>query len=851
MALRRLRPLLPVLLLLGGGLVLRCGEPPQPPPAEIDLTAPLGPGEVRAGVVTDRAALIGGPKADGVLGDIKMYNAEAAFIIEGVRRASGYRYWGGNVADADVIHDGPGNDRFGETIFSWNLRIFRPETVEILNDGTNGEAAHVRFTGRIEPFAFADDLIRALIDTPDIDLKVTYDYVLEPDSNVLELAITLENDGTEPAEVAHPFILNSQGDGAHPYVPGVGFRDLQASGVLPYLGSVGAGPSYAFISRDDAFTTLYGYKAVTAYSQTPFTLEAGQSTRFEYDFVVTDRGAAGLDEAYWRALGVEVAGRLQVELGLPPTAAPESAWIAVRDGTGGVASIVPYRQGGIEIALDPGDYTVEAYAPGHAPAPPVAVTVPDGGVGLAQPALEAAAEIHLQVKDPDGSPVPARVTFLPQEGTPLPYAPEDVRFGWDVAPASAYAYVTDPEGDSVRLPAGTYRAVATRGFSYTIDETTVSVAPGETATLTFTLEKVVDTTGWVSSDFHIHAIRSPDSYVPYAIRARQAATEDLDAPILTEHVVAAGLKPTAEALGLGQTVVGVPGQEVTTFAYGHFNAFPLVWDPEKPNWGAVFEHGQTPQELFHAIRTQHDGDVVLQINHPRGAPASGYFTYVGLDAERDAVEKEREWTLDFDTIEVLNGNCRKTGGNGETLRDWIGLTNHGHKKTLASGSDTHTESRVVGTPRNWIRLDKSALRGNHFDLVPPVQSRQLFVSCGPFVEFTAKDGTGLGGRTQVDEDGTVTFHVRVQAPEWMTVTTLHLWENGEPIQTVDLSGAEGVVRFDGTLSASPEADAWYVVEVVGEGDMYPVTTSGPPYAITNPIEVDADGDGAWTPPALQ
>lgn len=30
--------------------------------------------------------------------------------------------------------------------------------------------------------------------------------------------------------------------------------------------------------------------------------------------------------------------------------------------------------------------------------------------------------------------------------------------------------------------------------------------------------------------------------------------------------------------------------------------------------------------------------------------------------------------------------------------------------------------------------------------------------------------------------------------------------------------------------------------------MKPVTRAGPPYAMTNPIEVDADRDGTWTPP---
>ncbi len=56
------------------------------------------------------------------------------------------------------------------------------------------------------------------------------------------------------------------------------------------------------------------------------------------------------------------------------------------------------------------------------------------------------------------------------------------------------------------------------------------------------------------------------------------------------------------------------------------------------------------------------------------------------------------------------------------------------------------------------------------------------------------------------------------------------------------------MRLDTVFTVSPAADAWYAVEVIGHGDMRPVTRAGPPYALTNPIEVDADRDGVWTPP---
>ena len=89
----------------------------------------------------------------------------------------------------------------------------------------------------------------------------------------------------------------------------------------------------------------------------------------------------------------------------------------------------------------------------------------------------------------------------------------------------------------------------------------------------------------------------------------------------------------------------------------------------------------------------------------------------------------------------------------------------------------------------------------------------------------------------------------------MTIDRVHLLENGAPEDEVALAewarpeGLRAGVRFDGELVGRPSADAWYVVEVVGSGGLWPIEPGEDPYALTNPIEVDQDGDGTWTPPA--
>ena len=57
-----------------------------------------------AGVVTDEEQLFGGISAEGKIGDIKIYNNKAQFIIQQLRDDSNYYLeYGGGLIDADII----------------------------------------------------------------------------------------------------------------------------------------------------------------------------------------------------------------------------------------------------------------------------------------------------------------------------------------------------------------------------------------------------------------------------------------------------------------------------------------------------------------------------------------------------------------------------------------------------------------------------------------------------------------------------------------------------------------------------------------------------------------------------
>jgi hypothetical protein len=598
---------------------------------------------------------------------------------------------------------------------------------------------------------------------------------------------------------------------------------------------------------------------------TAFGLDPGASETFVFHHVVGDEGTTSLERARIAVRGATLAtvrGKVTGESGWAdgegiPAYTGSKSWVAVRR-EADVVALTPVRPDGTwEALVEPGDLSVQAFAPGRgasALVPVTAALATPTAVDLELPAL---GEVIARVTDPSGAPLPAQVTFFRQGETPSPFAPEPVRFDpdWGDGRSAVAFHIPDQGPATTHLLPGTYRVVASRGYSWELDEETLTVTPGTTQILDFVLSKAVDDAGWSAADLHIHSFWSPDSEVPYPVRLHQAAANDVALPVFTEHTYMGALAGPLAQSGVADWVSPVPGQEVSTVEYGHFNAYPLVYDATAPSGGAVFEHGWTGTGLFDQIRAQHDGDIILQVNHPRsGAPIKSYFNAVGLDATLMTVTKPARWTLDWDVLEAFNTRCLGDADNAQTVQDWFDMNDHGVRKALGSGSDSHSEAAGVGHPRTWIHIEREVVAADVESLVPVLRRREAFVSCGPFVHFAATDGTPIGGRTTLS-DGAARFRARVEAPSWIQVDEVRLLENGVPVQTVALAGWQrpaglaANVRFDGELSAVPRADAWYVLEVVGSGGLWPLKPNETPYAMTNPIEIDQDGDGAWTPPA--
>jgi len=430
--------------------------------------------------------------------------------------------------------------------------------------------------------------------------------------------------------------------------------------------------------------------------------------------------------------------------------------------------------------------------------------------------------LQVHVTGTDGQPLPARVTVVDRDGAlaalrALPGVAQAVR------PGVAYA-AAGPV--TVGLLPGTYRVRATRGPEYGMHESMVSVRPGETRAVTLQLVREVPTKGWVAADTHIHTLElSGHGDASVAERALTLAGEGVELAIATEHNREADYGPALAAMGVDRHLTPVSGSEVTT-ATGHFNVFPAS--------GAV------------AI-----------LNHPHDAHSA--FTPFARANFNAATGASRGTARTFTAMEVVNSGAMRSDWM-EPIRSWFALLNRGLRITPVGASDSHDVSRfIVGQGRTYIRVaDQDPSRISVADAVHAVAAGRVVVSLGLFAQ--ANVGTA-GPGDLVTSPRPATIAATLSGPTWMKADRLALYVNGTETAHVAIeAGNSGRVEKASVAWPLPARRHDYHVVVIGSGPgvtdaswaiprpYQPTSPAWAPivFALTAPIYVDADGDGAFT-----
>lgn len=798
---------------------------------------PLGSaaGEARAGRVpagslpADPTDLLTWTEEDWVLA-----NDRVAIVIEAVGTSDGYDSYGGKPVGMAKVEGGalvePAD--FNEFILAVGRYTFDPRSVGVLNDGSDGEAAVIRAVGPLRTIAFIDEFASALYSADYDDIEVAVDYTLAPDADVVDVTFTFASPRVSDAR-ANQVVLAFQTSRMPAYAPEVGF---EVDGEVPWLGFVeDTATSYALESQMGALSLSLEVSGTMLVTGERFEIPACAQTPMEqYRIHIGGPGLDGLKAAIAETNGTAtrtVTGRVlepggEGAVGVRVHAEAGEAHVSrsMTDATGAFSLTIPADQA----------VTLSTWRVGNA----VASVEVAAAETTAELTLDATGFVEVAATE-DGLPVPARVQVRPASGSAL-------------RPAGSWGEPTPPNGRlhqvfpglasaTLRVPVGDSRVTVSRGMEYEIGfDDTVTVTAGETVPVAAPLTHVVDTTGVMCADYHIHTSRSPDSPDGAEFKLRSAAGDGLDIPCRSDHEWVYEWTDLIAREGLEDYLFGVTSLELTTFEYGHFGVFPLVERPELPNRGAIDWVGMTPPEVFDVVRAQ-PTDPVLIINHPRGSVISSYFSAAGYDPVTGEVEHPEMWDETFRIVEVFNDSSFDQNFE-ETVQDWFSFLRAGRRVFAVGSSDSHKVQggSPVGYPRTCADLGmdtpaelraadganllRNATRDGHF-----------YVSGGIHLDVVARGGARPGDEMP-SAMASETVRVRVSAPSWVDVDTLEVFVDGEMTSTMMLGAGDGVIRADIDVPVAIAAGGSFVIfHAKGDMPLDPVLPGRMPFAVSQPI----------------
>lgn len=793
---------------------------------------------------------LGGPNATGKVGDWILENDEVSFVIDALGGGGGFAESGGNLVDAADAR--VRKDELGQlfTYFGAFPRqgVYTSIDASDLPDG----GAVITARGR---------------ELYDASIEVETEYRLAGGDRALLVTTTLKNGGR--AAVVLPAVGDAvQWGGTEKVAPGkaVGFKGPSRG---PFIGGIGRFTSYALTTPEGEIAAMSGGAWTDTEQQKNVAIAAGASVTYARVFAVGERAdvasiVAELTKAAEGAVGaveialVDVAGRaVHVPVGA-------KAVIATPAGDE-VMNIVAAKEGAtFGGELPPGKWLV-SFAPSagrraaaSGAGAKVAVEVKKGAVARAKLTVTEVARIDAGCTERGANGaetvanLPCKITIEGLEGTPPPeLGPAHV-----AGPAKNQLIAAAGE---VPLAPGKYRLTFTRGPEYGAETSEIVLAAGASRRERAALRRVVDTTGYVATDFHQHTTMSGDSAVGMRDRVLANAAEAVEVAVASEHNVVSDLSSSVRDAGMTPFVVSIAGDELTTDAskkpWGHVNVFPLVADATKPRGGAPLVRDRLAHDVLEEVRARPGPARVVQVNHPRSG-SNGYFDQLGFDPSTGK-GTGAGYDGGFDALEVWNG--RNVDARTKVLDDYLALLRTSHPVTPIAATDTHgVVGQEAGLPRTYVRVAKDdALDGwdadRTGDLVRSVrEKRDVVLTNGPFLKVSA-NGTGIGG-IAAPRAGVVEVKVHVAAAPFVLVDRAEIRLAGTSkivsaasIGLTPAKGPSGAMEADVTFVVKAASDDAFVVIVSGARPMRPMFAGEDreisPWAMSGAIWIDVNGDG--------
>ena len=784
--------------------------------------------------------------------------------------------------------------------------------------------------------AGCDPPTRNCIDDNDQDVDVCTTYFLDPADQHVRVETEIFNNEAVQLGLLPGEWMNAAGevDGFFRPNPGIGeaVTTLSPGSVFDwfaepfritgsdrfeygYVPEIGSATSYVTISGVTVITHGINPAVALIGGTPPLQIPAGSSGSYTRYFVVGD-GTGNEAQELQDELSGKGTGTVQgcVTVGGAGGAAAQNTKVTVgtlnagaidqvlahfiTDATGCYAGQVEVPAGaGIDYGVVAARERVRYQGGGPTPVVNTVELFPAGDVEVVDFALPDNGTLTVTVTDENGLAVPARITVVGIDPSPEPTAAGDSLPGFGGATLGLFNDVNDNETfglvafeytgadgiASFEVENGDFHVYASRGTEYSAWSTAlpsesgpVTVPAGGSVNLAAQIARVVDTPGFVSSDFHVHGIASADSQVSDIDRVEGFAGEGVDNIVATDHHVHKDYKPAAAAAGLSSFVTGTIGEEITTFDYGHFNSYPVTIDATLPSGGSTDwavaappgddfpskgSYNLAPADIFTLATTnaQSTAETTVQINHidSHFGPVMINTSLAGSPDDMTVADRATrrldpaspplgQLFFDFPALELWNGYDR--GHQDEFFDDrigiWTNLLDQGLDPTGIFDTDTHTfrNLRQAGA-RTWTAtsagLDTPATMtpgevGTSVDAGRAVGGQGVYVQ----PRLLANDGSGgvadltwTGSTSVVSTNGDVTLELTIQSPAWAQWDTVDIYSNAGG----NVSGTGGPYLY----SATP-------IATLSEGDCDPSTTGDGDFDITvTDVYPAIDGAERW------
>ncbi len=688
-------------------------------------------------------------------------------------------------------------------------------------------------------------------------------YHLNPESGIIDITSTVKNTGTVRLEDFHYSLYNNSGQ-VYSFSPfreadlGKSSASSAARSQLPFWVYPKKGHYLGWIDLNP----IRSISQPISWESVSMNLDPGKSYEARYVLVV-DVDAEDLLKKIYQILGVRAA-KVKIDT---TDFHGELMEVVIQDMSSRVffSSFFEKPQP-LEVMLPQGHYSVRANFFPAIVENLLYVDLEKENACLLQDPPKG--KVKISIRNRSGAFVPGKTAFIGLDPTRTPYfRPEN-----PLETNNSHEYFKNScfpqeEGLEVALPVGTYMISASRGPEYTLDQRVVEVLKDSLQEVVFQIDKIIETTDLISVDPHMHTLNS-DGSMTISERIKSVVAEGVDVAISTDHNYISDYPSVLKKLGLGEYIAVLIGQEVTSLDVNRvympeFIRFPLRMREGEPGNGAIdirFFENNTP--ILDESRRK-DPKALIQVNHPRRR-GYGYFTYYQLDPETAATAL-KGFDTSFDLLEVMNGPffSLDKNKNSHVIADWLHLLSRGYYFPIVGSSDSHGIDREEpGYARTYVFYDGT--KGNGLDtdtLLRALKKGRSFISNGPVVQFMV-NRQYLPGDLLTVRDGTLDILIKVQSAPWVSVDKVRIIINGERKIILPVKAPrEQILKFKDKISLNIHYDSYIAIEVLGNETLYPVVQRrlkidgyecGPlPYALTNPIFVDVDGNGKFDSPLLK